>query len=130
MLFVPILKIATNVLGGSCMSVERVSQKSFLYDHDSYPKREHAAANQAQSEQNDSPVPKIELEKAVKKMNEFIKPVETSIQFELHEELNEYYVKVINKETEEVIREIPPKKLLDMYAAMAELIGIIINERV
>ncbi|MDQ0161942.1 flagellar protein FlaG [Aeribacillus alveayuensis] len=112
------------------MLVERVSQKSFLYDHDSYPNREHAAANQAQSEQNDSPVPKIELEKAVKKMNEFIKPVETSIQFELHEELNEYYVKVINKETEEVIREIPPKKLLDMYAAMAELIGIIINERV
>lgn len=75
-------------------------------------------------------ITKVEVEKAVEKVNEFMKPMETSIQFVLHEQLNEYYVKVINKETEEVIKEIPSKKMLDMYAAMAELMGLIINERI
>ena len=47
-----------------------------------------------------------------------------------HEKLNEYYVTVIDPQTDEIIREIPPKKMLDMYAAMADYIGILIDEKV
>jgi flagellar protein FlaG len=38
-------------------------------------------------------------------------------------------VKVVDSETGEVIREIPPEKLLDMFANMLELAGLIIDER-
>src|SRR5690625_6478551 len=50
----------------------------------------------------------------VDKMNEFMDPLRTNLKFELHEQLDEYYVQVINPFTNEVIKEIPPKKMLDM----------------
>ena len=31
---------------------------------------------------------------------------------------------------EEVIREIPPKKMLDMYAEMADFMGLLVNKRI
>lgn len=38
-------------------------------------------------------------------------------------------VKVIDAETEEVIREIPPEKILDLVAMIWEMIGLIVDER-
>lgn len=56
-------------------------------------------------------------------MNDFMKPMNVSVRFELCDELNEYYVTVVDVATDEVIREIPSKKFLDMYAAMTEYMG-------
>lgn len=83
-----------------------------------------------QALQEDAGKIKDQLKEAVKEVNNFLKPMKTSIQFVLHEELGEYYVKVVNEDTKEVIREIPPKKMLDMYAAMAELIGLLVDRKI
>ncbi len=40
------------------------------------------------------------------------------MKFEFHDKLNEYYVTIIDEVTREVVKEIPPKKLLDMFAAL------------
>jgi flagellar protein FlaG len=69
-------------------------------------------------------------EELVENLNKFLKPVQTSIQFELHEKLNEYYVKIVDRDTKEVIKEIPPKKLLDIYAAMVEQLGLIVDKKI
>ncbi len=50
-------------------------------------------------------------------------------EFSIHEKTKEIMVKVIDTETEEVIREIPPEKILDMVAMMWEMVGIIVDER-
>lgn len=71
-----------------------------------------------------------EVETVVESMNEFIDPLQTNLKFVFHEELNEYYVAVVNPLTNEVVKEIPPKKMLDMYAAMAEFMGILIDEKI
>jgi|SRR5690625_2392264 len=73
---------------------------------------------------------KKEVKTTVEKLNDFIDPVRTNLKFVFHEELHEYYVTVINPHTDEVIREIPPKKMLDMYAAMAEYMGLLIDEKI
>ncbi len=70
------------------------------------------------------------VEEVVKSLNEFLKPAHTSLKFKLHEKLNEYYVTLINDDTNEVIREIPPKKMLDMYADVAKRLGIIVDKKV
>ncbi|WP_033542924.1 flagellar protein FlaG [Planococcus sp. CAU13] len=62
-------------------------------------------------------------------MNEFLEPTTTAVKFLLHEDLNEYYVQVVNPLTDEVLREIPNKKFLDMYASMTELMGLIVDEK-
>ncbi len=66
----------------------------------------------------------------VEGMNKFIDPLNVSLRFELHEQLQEYYVKVIDVATDEIIREIPSKKFLDMYAAMTEYMGLFVDKKV
>lgn len=73
---------------------------------------------------------RAKMESMVEGLNEFLEPVETSVRFELHDKLERYYVTVVDKNTDEVVREIPPEKMLDMYAAMAEFMGILVDEKV
>ncbi|MDD4707168.1 MAG: flagellar protein FlaG, partial [Firmicutes bacterium] len=39
-------------------------------------------------------------------------------------------VKVINDETDEIIREIPPEKILDMVAKIWELAGLMVDRKI
>lgn len=73
---------------------------------------------------------KKHVEDAVDSFNEFMQPMYTNLKFVLHDKLGEYYVKVVDIETDEVIKEIPPEKMLDMYAQMAEFMGLLIDEKV
>jgi flagellar protein FlaG len=72
---------------------------------------------------------KQDLEKAVNGLNGWLKSGNSHLKFSFHEKLNEYYVQIVDDQTNEVIREIPPKKLLDIYADMQEKIGLLIDER-
>lgn len=73
---------------------------------------------------------KEEAKELVENLNRFLRPVESAIKFVFHDKLNEYYITIIDSNTEEIIREIPPKKLLDVYAAMAEFMGLIVDEKI
>lgn len=75
-------------------------------------------------------ISKKQIEEIVNSMNEFVQPTHTSLKFELHEKLGEYYVTIRDDITDEVIREIPPKKLLDTYAAMAEFLGFLVDRKI
>ena len=67
---------------------------------------------------------------AIEKMNDFLSPTRRNLKFELHDKLERYYVSVVDSNTDEVIKEIPPKKFLDMYAAMAEYMGILVDKKI
>jgi flagellar protein FlaG len=71
-----------------------------------------------------------QMEIIVEGMNDFIQPLNVSVRFELHDQLNEYYVTVVDVTTDEVIREIPSKKFLDMYAAMTEYMGLFVDKKI
>lgn len=71
-----------------------------------------------------------EVETVVDKLNGFIDPARTNLKFVFHEQLNEYYVTVIDPITKETIKEIPSKKLLDMFASMAEHMGLLIDRKI
>lgn len=73
---------------------------------------------------------KKKLEDAVKGLNGFLEPTQTSLKFQLHEELNEYYVSIVNDSTKEVVKEIPARKLLDMYAAMKKFLGLVVDKKI
>ncbi|THE12352.1 flagellar protein FlaG [Bacillus timonensis] len=83
--------------------------------------------NLIQSEKKDS---KENVKQVIDSLNKFLKPNNTSLKFELHEELNEYYVTIVNNDTHEVVREIPSKKVLDIYAAMTEFLGFVVDKKV
>jgi len=75
-------------------------------------------------------IPKKKLEKVANKLNEFLENQNRSLKFVLHDGLDQYYVKVVNSETQEVIREIPPKKLLDAFYTMQKFLGMIVDEKI
>jgi flagellar protein FlaG len=117
------------------MTIERISsQSSSSYLYESIRNGETASIVDSQKaieqKKETQEVSKEQLEKVVKGMNEFLQPSQTSLKFKLHEELKEYYVQIIDERTNEVIREIPPKKLLDMYAAMMEFVGLIVDKKI
>lgn len=72
---------------------------------------------------------KDELKQVVKGLNEFLKPTFTSLNFKVHEETDRYYVEVVDQETKKVIREIPSKEMLDMYAKMTEFLGLFVDRK-
>ncbi|MCJ1909785.1 flagellar protein FlaG [Planococcus ruber] len=74
-------------------------------------------------------VTKEKLIEKVEGMNDFLEPTNTSVKFQFHDELGEYYIQVIDTITDEVIKEIPNKKFLDMYASMAEFAGLLVDEK-
>ncbi|HBY20207.1 MAG TPA: hypothetical protein DEG71_04230 [Clostridiales bacterium] len=61
--------------------------------------------------------------------NKKLEGANTEFRFSVHEATKQITVKVLNKDTGEVIREIPPEKILDMVAKMWEMSGLFVDER-
>lgn len=79
---------------------------------------------------NEENVKREEIDAAVKEMNHVFQAVNTHVKFTVHEDTNRFYVQVIDDVTNEVIREIPPKKFLDMVAAMEKYLGLFVDEKI
>ncbi|MEF2968081.1 flagellar protein FlaG [Paenibacillus sp. M1] len=54
----------------------------------------------------------------------------TMLEVSVHDKTHAIMVKVLNKDTGEVIREVPPEKTLDLAAKMMEIAGLLIDEKV
>ena len=67
------------------------------------------------------------IDDAVKSANRRME--HTRCEYSYHKETNRVSIKVINEDTDEVIREIPPEKSLDMLQKMWEMAGILVDER-
>mgnify|MGYP000294844943 CR=1 FL=1 len=52
------------------------------------------------------------------------------LRFEKHEKTGQWMVRVCDSETDEVIKEIPPEKILDMVSRFCELAGLLVDEKV
>lgn len=69
------------------------------------------------------------LIKSIEEANKKIQGHLTSLEFSIHDKTKEIMVKVKDRETGEIIRELPPEKVLDMIANMLELAGLLVDER-
>jgi flagellar protein FlaG len=68
------------------------------------------------------------MKQMVQEMQSQIDNMNVSLAFSAYGENGENIAVVVaNKDTGEVIREIPPKELQDLYAKMSEITGIIFN---
>ncbi|HHW70656.1 MAG TPA: flagellar protein FlaG [Clostridiales bacterium] len=67
---------------------------------------------------------------AVKDTNKMLEAYNRRFEISIHEGTKAIMVKVIDESTDEIIREIPPEKILDMVAALWEMAGIIVDRRI
>lgn len=66
---------------------------------------------------------------AVEEANKKLAGANTEFRFSIHEKTKQISVKIINTETKEVIREIPPEKILDLVAKLCEQAGLLVDEK-
>lgn len=77
-------------------------------------------------EQNEKKNEKIS--KAIANINQKM-TANTEAVFGFHEKTNRVTIKIVDKDTKEVVKEFPPDKTLDMIAKAWELAGIMVDER-
>lgn len=70
-----------------------------------------------------------DLQDAVEKVNITAETFNVSLRFRIHEESERIMVQVINLENNEVIKEIPPEKILNVVAQIQNIIGLFIDTR-
>lgn len=75
-------------------------------------------------------VPREEVEKTIDKLNRLMGLFEKRMKFEVHEKANRIMVKIIDEKSGEVLREVPPKQILDILSSFAEYVGVLIDKKV
>lgn len=68
-----------------------------------------------------------QIKKAVNQMNRQMKDSEAI--FGIHDKTNRVTIKIVDKETKEVLKEYPPEQTLDMIAKVWEIAGILVDEK-
>ena len=89
---------------------------------------ETGSQQQAANGQQNQPMPD-QLKKAIAEMNKKINNTNQEAVFGVHEQTNRVMIKIVDKETKEVVKEFPPEKTLDMIAKLWEMAGILVDEK-
>ena len=104
------------------------------------PVKAVAATKKAESSSNDSgngssqnpeskKVAQSTIENTMSEVNSKIKLSNTQLRYSIDEETQRISIKVIDQQTDKVIREIPPEETLEAIKKIWEIAGIIVDEK-
>jgi len=71
-----------------------------------------------------------QVEDAVKSVNEFLKPINDSIQFSIDDDTGISIIKVIDIATKDVIRQFPSEEMLSIAKAIDQMKGLLVQQKV
>ncbi|WP_134114716.1 flagellar protein FlaG [Orenia marismortui] len=97
-------------------------------------KKETKLSNEGKGNLNSSNsaenINKKQIQESIENLNEAVHAVHEDLQFELHDESERMMVKVMDLDKHKVIKEMPPKEMLDMLGKIKEMVGLIIDEKI
>lgn len=70
-----------------------------------------------------------QLKEAVKDLHKKLDNSNNEVMFGVHEATKRVTIKIVDKDTKEVVKEFPPEKTLDMIAKVWEMAGILVDEK-
>lgn len=108
--------------------VKKETKKIVVKESDSETRKDASKAVEQSKEKREEIAGKL-MKEAVDSTNEALKMNRTSIRMKYHEDVNRVSIKIVDDETEEVIKEIPPEESIDMLKKMLEVNGLLIDER-
>ncbi|KYH34801.1 flagellar protein FlaG [Clostridium tepidiprofundi DSM 19306] len=62
-------------------------------------------------------------------LDKILEKNKSHIEIERHKVFNDLIIKIVDDKTKQVIKEIPPEKILDMVAQMCKMVGVILDEK-
>lgn len=124
---------ATDQLGQEVETIKQATNVAPYSQEDDFDDGQEAAGSsqlqqalEVADEQNEKNNEKIS--KAIANINQKM-TANTEAVFGFHEKTNRVTIKIVDKDTKEVVKEFPPDKTLDMIAKAWELAGIMVDER-
>lgn len=108
-------------------TVEKLSDKSL--DNYFREKKLVKTLEEKQDEGFERNFSREDLEEAVKSTNKLIFNDSRKFEFKVHERTGRMMVKLIDRDTDEIVKELPPEKILDLVASIWDLVGILVDER-
>ena len=124
----PVVQVERNTgEGNPSVTVQEAQKidKSLNVVQDSQQKS--SFSDQGMKEQQQQQPSNEQIKKAVEQMNKNM--FNSEAVFGIHEGTNRVTIKIVDKDTKEVIKELPPEKTLDMIAKVWEMAGILVDER-
>ena len=100
---------------GSTITVAKVENNN--------PNNENGSSREQESQQLSAE----QIKKAVEKLNKNMAHSEAV--FGVHEKTNRVTIKIVDRDTRELIKELPPEKTLDMITKVWEIAGLLIDEK-
>lgn len=70
-----------------------------------------------------------EVKKAADKLNKLFEDKSTYVEYEVYGKSKSITIKILDHKTKEVVKEIPPKKLIDMVDKLCELAGVFLDKK-
>jgi flagellar protein FlaG len=115
--------IAAPIAGASLPKVETSVEKA---ENSRKPALLHEAST---PEEQKGSVNKVRPEEILNKIKALTDDGAFSVRFEMHAKTNQLIVRVVDSESGEVIRQLPPEEMLELAARLEELSGNIVNAR-
>jgi flagellar protein FlaG len=73
---------------------------------------------------------KSQLNKYAEKLSKVMEILNHSIRFSVDDESDRMIVRIVNAETNEVIRQIPPKEVLQLMHRLDQMAGLMLDEKI
>jgi flagellar protein FlaG len=70
-----------------------------------------------------------DVRKSVEKLNEFVHPYVTSLRFSVDKDLGRLVVKIMDEETQEVVKQIPSEEALELAKALDKIKGLLVQQK-
>ncbi len=72
---------------------------------------------------------KKELQHLMEELNKAMNPLNKDLKFRFNDKVNELVVEVVDTNSNEVIREFPPKEALELMEKVRELVGMLFDKK-
>ncbi|MDH3251262.1 MAG: flagellar protein FlaG [Ignavibacteria bacterium] len=90
--------------------------------------RDHSDLPQGERPSYGEPAYAARAAEVVSELNEVAKVLHTNLQFSIDEKTKKIVVKVLDADTQKVIRQIPPEEVMKMSARIQELLGVLFDQ--
>lgn len=70
-----------------------------------------------------------DIKNAVDKLNKLFEDKTTHVEYEVYGKHKDITIKIIDNDTKKVIKEVPPKKIIDMVNKLCELAGVFVDDK-
>jgi len=80
-----------------------------------------------EEEQKSSEISRQDMEEMVEALKEMTQTLQTKMNFSIDEGTNDIVIKVLEKDTDKIIKQFPPEELLELQEKMQDLTGLLFN---